>query len=388
MKKITILGSTGSIGTSALKVIEANPDRYLVQALTAGNNIELLFDQILRFRPEAVAVSDERQAGILRDRLKGKYHTEVLSGVDGFIKIACLSSADTIISAMSGAAGLVPTFEAIKAGKEIALANKETMVMAGSIIMDTARKHGVSILPIDSEHSAVFQSLQGHDREDVKRVILTASGGPFRNLPENADMASITPAMALRHPNWDMGRKITIDSATMMNKGLEVIEAKWLFDLNIGQIEVLIHPESIIHSMVEYADGSIIAQMGIPDMITPISYALSYPRHIETGLPSLRLEEIGRLTFHRPDKKRFECLSLAISAIEAGGTMPAVMNGANEIAVEAFLDEKIGFPNIPHIIEKTMEAHNTSSILSMEEVLEADSWARATAKKELSLLMN
>ncbi len=388
MKKITILGSTGSIGTSALKVIEANPDRYSVQALTAGNNIELLFEQILRFRPEAVAVSDEQQAGILRDRLKGKCHAEVLSGVDGFIKIACLSSADTIISAMSGSAGLVPTFEAIKAGKEIALANKETMVMAGSIIMDTARKHGVSILPIDSEHSAVFQSLQGHKREDVRRVILTASGGPFRNLPDNADMAAITPAMALKHPNWDMGRKITIDSATMMNKGLEVIEAKWLFDLNIGQIEVLIHPESVIHSMVEYADGSIIAQMGIPDMITPISYALSYPRHIETGLPSLRLEEKGRLTFHRPDKKRFECLSLATSAIEAGGTMPAVMNGANEIAVEAFLDEKIGFLDIPSIIEKTMEAHNTSSILSMEEVLEADSWARATAKKELSLLMN
>lgn len=387
MKKIAILGSTGSIGTSALKVIETNPDKYSVSALTAGNNIELLFEQISRFRPKVVAVSDESQAKNLRDRLSGKYETEVLFGIEGFIQIASLSDADTVVSAMSGAAGLVPTYEAIKSGKEIALANKETMVMAGSIIMNMAEKSGVSILPIDSEHSAVFQSLQGHKKEDVRRVILTASGGPFRNMAADK-LESITPAMALKHPNWDMGRKISIDSATLMNKGLEVIEAKWLFDMNIEQIEILIHPESIVHSMVEYVDGSIIAQLGIPDMITPISYALSYPQHIETSLPSLRLEDVGKLTFHKPDKKRFRCLSLAIDAIKAGGTMPAVMNGANEIAVEAFLDEKIGFLNIPHIIEKTMNAHKNAPIGNLEDVLEADLWARATAKKELSFLQN
>jgi 1-deoxy-D-xylulose-5-phosphate reductoisomerase len=387
MKNIAILGSTGSIGTSALKVIETNPEKYSVLALTAGNNIELLFEQISRFRPKVVAVSEESLAKKLRDRLSGKYETEVLFGIEGFIQIASLSDADTVVSAMSGAAGLVPTYEAIKSGKEIALANKETMVMAGSIIMNMAKKCGVSILPIDSEHSAVFQSLQGHKKEDVRRVILTASGGPFRNMATDK-LESITPDMALKHPNWDMGRKISIDSATLMNKGLEVIEAKWLFDMNIEQIEILIHPESIVHSMVEYIDGSIIAQLGIPDMITPISYALSYPQHIETSLPSLRLEDVGKLTFHKPDRNRFKCLSLAIDAIKAGGTMPAVMNGANEIAVEAFLDEKIGFLNIPYIIEKTMNAHESAPIGNLEDVLEADLWARATAKKELSFLQN
>lgn len=387
MKRIAILGSTGSIGTSALKVIESNPDRYTAIALTAGSNIELLFDQISRFRPKLVAVFEESQAKILRDRLTGKYETEVLFGIDGFVQIATFSDVDSVVSAMSGAAGLVPTCEAVKSGKEIALANKETMVMAGSIIMDMAEKNGVSILPIDSEHSAVLQSLQGHKKEDVRRVILTASGGPFRNLPPD-ELESITPVMALKHPNWDMGRKISIDSATLMNKGLEVIEAKWLFDLNIEQIEILIHPESIVHSMVEYMDGSIIAQMGIPDMITPISYALSYPQHIETNLPSLRLEEVGKLTFQSPDKNRFRCLSLAIDAIKSGGTMPAVMNGANEIAVKAFLEEKIGFLHIPYIIEKIMDTHEVYSIDNLEDVLEADSWARAIAEKELSFLRN
>jgi 1-deoxy-D-xylulose-5-phosphate reductoisomerase len=282
---------------------------------------------------------------------------------------------------MSGASGLIPTWEAIRAGKGMALANKETMVMAGPVIMDLARKKNVSILPIDSEHSAIFQCLQGHRREDLKRVILTASGGPFRTLLLE-EMKNVTPAMALKHPNWNMGRKISIDSATLMNKGLEAIEARWLFDLAMDQIDILVHPESIIHSMVEYMDGSVIAQLGIPDMITPISYALSYPRHIKTNLPPLRLEEVKKLTFDKPDMDRFRCLSLALQAIEAGGSVPAVMNGANEVAVESFLGGRIGFLQIPALIQRTMEAHNPFQPDGIEAIMEADAWARRTAERE------
>ena len=287
-----------------------------------------------------------------------------------------------VISSMSGAAGLIPTHAAVKAGKDVALANKETLVMAGSVIMGLAKEKGVSIMPIDSEHSAIFQSLQGHQREDLKRIILTASGGPFRDVPIDK-FETITPQEALNHPNWDMGRKISIDSSTLMNKGLEAIEARWLFDLRMDQIDIIIHPESIIHSMVEYRDGSIIAQLGIPDMITPISYALSYPRHMETNLPSLRLEEIGNLTFQKPDMKRFKCLSLALKASEIGESMPAVLNGANEIAVGAFLEGRIKFLQIPSLIEKTMEAHVPFPINSIESVTKADIWARKTAENEL-----
>jgi 1-deoxy-D-xylulose-5-phosphate reductoisomerase len=385
MKRITILGSTGSIGVSALKVIQANPEEYKAVALAAGNNVDLLLEQIKVFRPFAAAVSREDLAKTLMDRLRGHSKTEVLFGDKGFSELAALEDADTVISAMSGASGLVPTYEAIKAGKGMALANKETMVMAGSIIMDLAKKKNISILPIDSEHSAIFQSLQGHRREDLKRVILTASGGPFKNLPIE-EMKNVTPARALKHPNWNMGRKISIDSATLMNKGLEAIEARWLFDLSMDQIEILVHPESVIHSMVEYMDGSVIAQMGIPDMITPISYALSYPRHIKTNLPPLRLEEVGKLTFEKPDMKRFPCLSLALKAIEAGGSMPVVMNGANEIAVESFLNCRIGFLQIPAVIEKTMDAHKPFQPDGIEAVMEADAWARRTAEKEVERL--
>jgi len=382
MKKITILGSTGSIGLNALKVIESNPEEYRVIALGAGRNIELLIKQIEEFNPVAVAVSEEDLAVNIRDRLKGNLKTEVLSGTEGFIHLVTLEEADTVISAMTGAAGLIPTYEAVKAGKDIALANKETMVMAGPIIMDQARKQDVSILPIDSEHSAILQSLQGHRREDLRRVILTASGGPFRDIPLEK-MEALTPASALKHPNWNMGKKISIDSATLMNKGLEAIEARWLFDLEMEQISIVIHPESIIHSMVEYSDGSIIAQLGVPDMITPISYALSYPRHMETHLPPLEFDAIGTLNFWKPDMERFRCLELALSAAETGGSMPTVLNGANEIAVDSFLNGKIGFLQIPVLIEKTMEVHKTFSIHSIEKVMEADSWARDTAKKEL-----
>ena len=303
---------------------------------------------------------------------------EILSGREGFVRLATLKEADTVISAMTGAAGLIPTYAAIEAGKELALANKETMVMAGPLMMGRARKEGVSILPIDSEHSAILQSLQGHRREDVRRVILTASGGPFRERSIE-EMERVTPEQALSHPTWNMGRKISIDSATLMNKGLEVIEARWLFDLPTDQINVLIHPQSVIHSMVEYKDGSIIAQLGIPDMKTPISYALSYPHHMETRLPYLKLEEIGTLSFEKPDMKRFPCLRLALQAAEMGGSMPAVMNGANEVAVDSFLKGEIGFLKIPVLIEKTMEAHETFSIESIEGVMEIDHWARKTA---------
>jgi 1-deoxy-D-xylulose-5-phosphate reductoisomerase len=387
MKKIAILGSTGSIGSNALKVIESNPEEYKVLALTAGRNIELLMEQIFRFQPMAVAVAEERLADILRDRLRGRSKTEVLAGVEGFIKLAALEEVEIVISAISGAAGLIPTYAAIEAGKDIALANKETMVMAGPVIMGRAKDRDVTILPIDSEHSAIFQALQGHHREDLKRIILTASGGPFREVALEK-LETTTPEEALKHPNWDMGKKITIDSATLMNKGLEVIEAKWLFNLDIDQIDILIHPESIVHSMVEYRDGSIIAQMGIPDMITPISYALSYPRRLTTNLPSLRLEEIGTLTFRRPDMERSKCLALAIKAAEIGESMPAVLNGANEIAVESFLQGRLGFLQIPILIEKTMDIHEPFSIHNIDRVLEADRWARKTAERLLIRLVN
>jgi len=380
MKNIAILGSTGSIGSNSLRVIESNPEKYRVLALAAGKNIDLLTKQIEKFRPKGVAVLREELADILRARIEKNPGTEVFSGPDGFERLATLEEVDTVISAMTGAAGLMPTYAAIKAGKDIALANKETMVMAGPLIMDQAKEQGISILPVDSEHSAILQSLQGHSREDLKRVIITASGGPFRDFSLEK-MKAVTPEQALKHPTWNMGQKISIDSATLMNKGLEAIEAKWLFDLRIDQIGILIHPQSIVHSMVEYRDGSVIAQLGVPDMITPISYALSYPRHIETDLPSLELDEIGTLSFMKPDMKIFKCLDLALRAAEIGDSMPAVLNGANEIAVDFFLQGKIGYLQIPALIEKTMEAHKTVSLDSIERVIEADSWARDTTKE-------
>jgi len=380
MKRLTVLGSTGSIGVNALKVVEAHPEAYRIVGLGAGSNIDLLEDQIDRFQPSVVAVRDTRLAGTLKARLGGRAKTKVLSGMEGLVYAATLDQADTVLTAVTGSAGLAPTYAAIQAGKEIALANKETMVMAGPLVMEEARKRQVSILPVDSEHSAILQSLQGHPREDVKRVILTASGGPFLDLPIEA-LASVTPEQALKHPNWNMGRKITIDSATLMNKGLEVIEAKWLFGLSVDQIWVLVHPQSIVHSMVEYKDGSVLAQLGVPDMMTPISYALSYPHHVETHLPSLKLEEVGTLTFARPDLGKFKCLDLAFEAARIGGSMPAVLNAANEEAVDLFLNRGIGFLDIPAVIGKTMESHRPFPVDSIEKVMEADGWARETARK-------
>ena len=382
MKKIAILGSTGSIGVNALRVIQANPEKYQVTALAAGKNIRLLLEQIKRFRPLAVAVMEETAANELKAQMTNSGRPEIFFGTEGFIRLATMTEVDTIISAMAGAAGLLPTYSGIKAGRNIALANKETMVMAGSLVMAEARKHGVSILPIDSEHSAILQSLQGHPREDLRRVILTASGGPFRDLSLE-EMSKVTPAQALNHPNWNMGPKVSIDSSTMMNKGLEAIEAKWLFDLKMDQISILIHSQSIVHSMVEYKDGSIISQMGVPDMIIPISFALSFPHHLKTRVPPLELEKIGILSFEKPDMKRFRCLDLALKAAEIGGSMPAVLNGANEIAVESFLKGSIGFLDIPDLIEKTMASHKNHPIDSIETVMEVDRWARDMARSKL-----
>jgi len=382
MKNIAILGSTGSIGVNALSVIQANPEKYQVTALAAGKNIRLLLEQIKRFQPLAVAVIEETAANELKAQLTNSGRPEIFFGTEGFIRLATMTEVDTIISAMAGAAGLLPTYSGIKAGRNIALANKETMVMAGSLVMAEARKHGVSILPIDSEHSAILQSLQGHPREDLRRVILTASGGPFRDLSLE-DMSKVTPAQALNHPNWNMGAKVSIDSSTMMNKGLEAIEAKWLFDLKMDQISILIHSQSIVHSMVEYKDGSIISQMGVPDMIIPISFALSFPHHLKTRVPPLELEKIGTLSFEKPDMKRFRCLDLALKAAEMGGSMPAVLNGANEIAVESFLKGNIGFLDIPDLIEKTMASHKNHPIDSIETVMEVDRWARDMARSIL-----
>ena len=379
MKNISILGSTGSIGLSTLKVIDSHPELYRVVGLAAGKNADLLLQQVEKYRPRAVATLEETSAARIRQSLGGNSGPEVFHGTEGFKRLATLEDADTLVSAMSGAAGLLPTVAGIQAGKHIALANKETLVMAGDLVMEQARRRGVSILPVDSEHSAIFQSLQGHPREDLKRIIITASGGPFRGLSQE-EMAAVTPEQALRHPTWNMGRKITVDSATLMNKGLEVIEAKWLFGLRIDQISVLIHPQSVVHSMVEYVDGSIVAQMGVPDMITPISYALSFPRHVDTFLPPLDLEKAGPLQFFSPDKKKFRCLELAFRAAEEGGSMPAVLNAANEVAVGLFLDRRLGFVQIPLLVEKTMAAHAPFPVDHIEAVLHADAWARRTAR--------
>jgi 1-deoxy-D-xylulose-5-phosphate reductoisomerase len=380
MKRIAILGSTGSIGCNSLRVIEAHPQAYQVTALAAGRNMDLLAEQVRKFRPVEVAVSGEPEAERLKGRLEGGPRPKVVSGREGLLHLATLEEVDTVISAIAGAAGLVPTYAAIRAGKTIALANKETMVMAGPLVIEEAKRKGVALLPVDSEHSAIFQCLQGHWRDDVRRVILTASGGPFKDFSYE-EMEKVTPEQALKHPKWNMGPKITVDSATLMNKGLELIEARWLFGLDIHQIQILIHPQSVVHSMVEYKDGSIIAQLGIPDMITPISYALSYPRHRDTALPALDLEQVGTLRFMKPDTRKFRCLGLALRAAEIGQSMPAVLNGANEMAVELFLQGRIGFLRIPSLIEETMEAHTPFVIDSIERVMEADAWARQMAAK-------
>ncbi|HET8720833.1 MAG TPA: 1-deoxy-D-xylulose-5-phosphate reductoisomerase [Nitrospira sp.] len=377
MKSIVILGSTGSIGTNTLDIVERFPDQFRVVGLTAGNNDEMLAEQIRRFRPQAVAMSTEAAAVRLKQRCAG-LRTEILSGPDGLAKVASLPDAELVVSAIVGGAGLMPTLAAIRCRKHIALANKEPMVMAGQLMQEEARRAGVRIFPVDSEHSAIFQSLEGHRIQDVRRLILTASGGALWDLPKEA-LHDVTPERALQHPNWKMGAKITIDSATLMNKGLEVVEARWLFDIPESRIDVLIHRESIIHSLVEYEDRSMISQLGLPDMRTPISYAMRYPDRLPLDLPSLDLAEIGTLTFCKPDHERFPCLRLGYESLRIGGTMPAAMNAANEIAVDAFLNGGIRFTDISDIIQSTMQAHTPTPVVSVEAALEADRWAREKA---------
>ena len=377
MKSIVILGSTGSIGTSTLDIVERFPDEFSVVGLTAGNNDEMLEDQIRRFKPRAVAMSNESAAARLRQRCSG-LSIEILSGQTGLAHVASLEDAELVMSAIVGGAGLVPTLAAIRNGKHIALANKEPMVMAGKLMQEEAKRHGVRIFPVDSEHSAIFQSLEGHRIKDVRRLILTASGGALWDVPKE-QLQEVTPERALQHPNWKMGAKITIDSATLMNKGLEVVEARWLFDIPESRIDVLIHRESIIHSLVEYEDRSMISQLGLPDMRTPISYAMRYPERLSLDLPSLDLTEVGKLTFCKPDHDRFPCLRLGYESLRIGGTMPAAMNAANEIAVEAFLQGGIRFTDISDIIHSTMQAHAPRPVDSVDVALEADRWAREKA---------
>lgn len=380
MKNITVLGSTGSIGVSALDVIEKNPGRFRVVGLAAGKNIQLLQKQIEKFRPQIVAVNDVQSASRLRKQIPASTKIRIVHQSEGVKEVGSFAGADIVLSAISGAAGLIPTLAAIDAGKDIALANKETMVMAGDIVTKKAKEKGVQIIPVDSEHSAIFQCLQGQKQENVKKIILTASGGPFLNY-KIRELKKVTLRQALQHPRWKMGRKITVDSASMMNKGLEVIEAKWLFNLDMSKIDVLIHPQSIVHSMVEFVDGSLLAQMGIPDMRTPIAYALTYPERININLPILDLVKTRNLEFYKPDTRKFPCLRLAYEAGVCGGTMPAVLNAANEIAVQAFLKEIINFVDFPGIIDKVLRTHNSIKDPSLEDILQADEWARAQTKE-------
>ncbi len=376
---MSILGSTGSIGKNTLEVVRQFPERFRVAALAAGRNIGLLRLQIKAFRPALVSVLDSSLAEELDRSLHHEdFRPEIAFGPEGYEKAAAHPRAEMLVSAMVGAAGLLPTLAAIRAGKQLALANKETLVIAGEIVMKLAAENRIRILPVDSEHSAIFQSLEGNHREALNRIFLTASGGPFFRKTRE-ELCRVTPEAALCHPNWSMGKKITIDSATLMNKGLEVIEARWLFGVSADRIVVHVHPESIVHSMVEYIDGSVIAQMGIPDMKIPIAYALSYPERLPVQTSPLDLFQLQRLSFYPPDEDRFPCLRLAYEACRKGSTFPAVLNAANEVAVSAFLEGKIGFPDIPRLIGTVMDAHHSPDELTLEAIVEADRRARSEA---------
>ncbi len=376
MKKITVLGSTGSIGLNALKIIEDNSDRFSVAALVARSSLKKLAAQIEQFRPRMVSVANKEKAKALRAMVKRR--VKIVYGVEGAVQCSADSGADMVLSAMVGAAGLAPTLAALKAGIDVALANKETMVTAGELVVKEARAGKARIIPVDSEHSAIFQALRGEKKKNARKLILTASGGPFLRRPLRT-MKDITVKETLNHPNWSMGQKITIDSATMINKGFEVIEARWLFNIPLEKIEVVVHPESIIHSMVEFHDSSIIAQLGIPDMRTPIAFALSYPERLELNVESLDLAKIGKLTFESPNMKKFPSLKLAYDALNMGGSAPAVLNAANEVAVEAFLVKRIKFIDIPRVIEKTLGLCKPAPVNSLADALAWDNWARSKA---------
>ena len=381
-KGIAVLGSTGSIGVNTLSVIASHSDKFAVLALAAHSNVDQLEEQVRRFRPRLAVLFDEEKANHLRDRL-GDMDVEVDSGLDGLCRAAVYPDVDLVMSAVVGSIGLWPTLRAVQAGLDVALANKESLVMAGELIIRPDRRAWGRIIPVDSEPNAIFQVLQDQQRSALRRILLTASGGPFRDWSLE-DMRSASVVEALKHPNWKMGPKITVDSATMMNKGLELIEAHRLFDVPVENLQIVVHPESIVHSMVEFHDGSVLAQLGIPDMRVPISYALAYPQRLPNSLPSLDLFSVRALHFHSPDHKRFPCLRLAVEAARCGGTMPAVLNAANEVAVQAFLEGSINFLAIPKVIETTMARHVAIPLDDISVALEADRWAReyaATAVK-------
>ncbi|MEK6405435.1 MAG: 1-deoxy-D-xylulose-5-phosphate reductoisomerase [Acidobacteriota bacterium] len=383
MKSVAILGSTGSIGLSTLSVIDSLPDTFVVAGLAAGRDLEGLAKQSARYSPRLVSVADEGDVPALKEKLRAsgvERLPEILFGEDGLVAVACLEGVDTVVSATVGAVGFLPTYKALTLGRRVCLANKETLVMAGELMTRAAAESGAELLPVDSEHNALHQCMRGEQVREVKRLILTASGGPFRQTPVER-MREATVEEALAHPTWQMGSKITIDSATLMNKGLEVIEAGWLFGFTADRISVAVHPQSIVHSMIEMIDGSIIAQLGVTDMRLMIQYALTYPDRLPTELPSLGFDKLARLEFFEPDLERFPCLRLAYEAMREGGTMPAALSAANEIAVASFLNRRIKFMDISRVIEGTMEAHKTQACSSIEAVLEADRWARAHAEQ-------
>jgi 1-deoxy-D-xylulose-5-phosphate reductoisomerase len=377
MRTIAVLGSTGSIGVSTLDLVRRFPERFKVHGLVAGQNLKRLASQVKEFSPRFVAIKNEEDVTRLR-KLLGGNRVEVLFGQRGAAAVSTAHEVDVVVAAIVGAAGLMPTLEAVRAGKEIALANKEALVMAGEIFVNTAKEKGVRLLPVDSEHSAIFQCLQGNRRDEVDKLILTASGGPFLRTPLKR-LKRVTVTQALKHPNWKMGQKITIDSATMMNKGLEVVEARWEFDMDPRRIDVVIHPQSVVHSMVQYQDGSVIAQLGVPDMRIPIAYALAYPHRLKGGWEALELTRHGELSFLSVDRRRYPALQLAYDALQEGGTMSAVLNASNEVAVAAFLQRQIGFRDIHRVIDRTMQGHVPQRPTAVEEVLEVDRWARDKA---------
>ena len=391
LQRITILGSTGSIGTSTLDVVARHPDKFRIIALTANSRVDLLFQQCRQFKPDFAVMLDAAAAIKLRQRVReAGLVTEVLSGIAALEQVAVLPEVDAVMAAIVGAAGLRPTLAAARAGKKILLANKETLVMAGDVFMDAVRASGAILLPIDSEHNAIFQALpRGYDgnlaANGVRRILLTATGGPFRNTPL-VDLQNVTPEQACAHPNWVMGRKISVDSASMMNKGLEVIEAHWLFNAAADDIQVVVHPQSVIHSLVEYVDGSVLAQLGNPDMRTPIAYGLAYPERIDAGVAPLDLFQVATMNFTAPDFERFPCLALAYQALRAAGTAPAILNAANEVAVAAFLDRQISFLAIPAVIGAVLDALPVVAVDSLDDVLGADAGARAEARQQIHKL--
>jgi 1-deoxy-D-xylulose-5-phosphate reductoisomerase len=383
MKVLSLLGCTGSIGTNTLKVTSSFPKEFRVAGLSGGMNVTKLASQVEEVCPDIASNADERVSAELQSLLRQRGYpmsrTRFVHGIEGHIEVACHPESSMVLSAISGAAGLLPTYRALELGKSIALANKETLVMAGALIMRKSRELKTEILPVDSEHNAIHQCLRGGRKQEVKRLILTASGGPFRDTPIE-QLATVTPEQALNHPTWRMGKKITIDSATLMNKGLEVIEASWLFDVGPDEIDIVVHPQSVVHSMVEFLDGSILAQMGLTDMRIPIQYALTYPARWGTPLPSLDIHRMVKLEFSAPDYEKFPCLNLAYKALRAGGTAPAVLNAANEVAVEAFLNGGIAFHEIASVIESVLDAHETTAVTDLQSVLDADVWARKEAE--------